>query len=110
MDAIVAKKFHHNMMNIEAFRNLYKTLVTSKDNDYLELDELPYEIIEIDTMTIGDDIYIKLTLPMPSSTIYDLKKLYSIPRRVADNMYRIPILETHWIADDQTNGQHMAGV
>lgn len=41
MDAIVVKKFRHNMMNIESFRSSYKALVASRDNDYLELEEPP---------------------------------------------------------------------
>lgn len=101
LDALVSHTFHHNMIDLPSFRMEFKRLVESKDNNYLALDEPPYSLIQVDTMTLQDNIYMKLRLPMASDDVYDVKKLYPVAQPLGNGWCSIPDFATHYVATNQ---------
>lgn len=107
IEAIMAKAFHHNMVDIDAFRNSYMAMVQSKDNTYLAVEEPPYTLVEIDTFVLGDDIYLKLTIPMASEELYEVKRVYPLPTPHDETFSKIPVVDAGWVANNVKTGRYI---
>lgn len=90
LEAVMAKRFYHNM---DVMQKQYKAIASSKDNSYLDLEEPPYALIEVDIFVREEDIYFKLTIPMAADEIYDVKRVYPIPQAHDDHFHKIPVME-----------------
>lgn len=99
MDALIDGIFHHNLIDIAILKESYLSMLRG-NKEYMMLPEPPYSSMVVDTFTLGSKIYIKITVPLPSSTIYNLKKVYPVLQHRPDGWTLVPVLDIQWIASD----------
>lgn len=90
--------FHNSLMEVNELDEGYEEIIPAASKDYLRLGNSLMALIKVRRFIVGPNLIVKLSLPLPNYEIYDVKKVYAVPRPVNDHFSAVIDLEADYVA------------
>lgn len=98
IEAMISRKFHHNMVNLDLLTKKFMEMTMDKENNYLDVAAPPHATFKIDHFSHTGKVYIKVIVPMADKHVGVMYKLYPVMQPVNAEWSRVIKLEADWMA------------
>lgn len=97
VEAAADRKKNHEIINLKWLQDNYREIIRGRS--YVDLSDYLVHMMDVEGMRVDETVFIKMTIPLASSTVYQLKKVYPIPHKVNEHISQVVIPRLYYYAD-----------